>query len=51
VQLGLAHRALQTEQQPIVEVGRVIETVLVADQRPGERGDLQQAVPVGVVAR
>ena len=51
VQLGLAHRALQAEQQPVVEVCRVIETVLVADQRAGERGDLQQAVPVGVVAR
>ena len=32
VQLGLAHGALQAEQQPVVEVGRVIEPVLVADQ-------------------
>ena len=50
VQLGLGHRALQAEQQAVVEVGRVIEPVLVADQRSRERGDLQQSVPVGVVA-
>ena len=29
----------------------VIEPVLVADQRVGHRADLQQPVPVGVVAR
>jgi hypothetical protein len=31
MQLGLAHRALEPEQQPVVEVGRVIQAVLVAD--------------------
>ena len=50
MQLGLAHGALEAEQQPVVEVGRVIEAVLVADQRAGQRADLQQPVPVGVVA-
>ena len=51
VQLRLAHRALESEQQSVVEVGRVIEAVLVEDQRVGERADLQQSMPVGVVAR
>jgi hypothetical protein len=41
----------QAEQQAVVEVGRVIETVLVADQRARERGDLQETVPISVVAR
>ena len=50
VQLGLAHRAFEAEQQPVVEVAGVVEAVLVADQRPGERADLEQPVPVGVVA-
>ena len=50
VQFGLAHGALQPEQQPVVEVGRVIQPVLVADQRGRHGADLQQPVPVGVVA-
>ena len=50
MQLGLGHGALQAEQQPVVELGRVIKAVLVADQRRGQRADLQQPVPVGVVA-
>ena len=51
VQLGLRHRALEPEQQPVVEVAGVIEPVLVADQRARQRADLEQPVPVGVVAR
>jgi len=33
VQLRLGHRALQAEQQAVVDRPRVIQTVLVADQR------------------
>jgi hypothetical protein len=29
MQLGLAHRALQTEHQPVVEIGRVVDPVRV----------------------
>jgi hypothetical protein len=29
MQLGLAHRALQTEHQPVVEIGRVVDTVRI----------------------
>ncbi len=50
VQLGLAHRALQAEHQPVVEVGRVIDAVGVGDQRVGHRAQIQQLIPVAVVA-
>jgi hypothetical protein len=51
VQLGLRHRPLQAEQQPVVDRRGVVETVLVADERVGEGAELEEAVPVGVVAR
>ncbi len=51
MQLGLAHRALQAEQQPVVEVAGVVEAVLIQDEGVGEGADLQQAVPVRGVAR
>jgi hypothetical protein len=50
VQLGLAHGALQPEQQADVERGRVVQAVLVQDEGAGQRADLEQSVPVGVVA-
>ena len=46
VQLGLAHRALEPEQQPIVVERRVIDAVAVGDQRAGQSADLEQMVPV-----
>jgi hypothetical protein len=51
MQLGFAHRALQTEQQAIIEVRRVVHPVLVQDQRVGQRTDFQKAVPVSRIAR
>ena len=51
MQLRLAHRSLEAEQQPVVEVRRVVDPVLVQDQRVGQRADLEQPVPVGRVAR
>jgi hypothetical protein len=50
VQLGLAHRPLETEHQPVVELRRVVYPVCVGDQRVGQRAQIQQLVPVGVVA-
>jgi hypothetical protein len=50
VQLGLAHGALQAEHQPVVELGRMVDPVRVRDQRVGQRGQVEQLVPVGVVA-
>jgi hypothetical protein len=51
VQLGLAHGALQAQQQPVVEVRRVVHAILVADQRGRQRADLEQPVPVHRIAR
>jgi hypothetical protein len=51
VQLGLADRAFEAEQQPVVDRAGVIEAVLVADQRARQRAQLEQPVPIGVVAR
>jgi len=50
VQLGLAHRALEAEQQPIVEVRGVVDPILVEDEGIGQGTDLEQPVPVGRVA-
>src|SRR5918996_1277464 len=50
VQLGLAHRALETQHQPVVEAGRVVDAIGVGDQRVGDTGQVQQPIPVGVGA-
>jgi hypothetical protein len=38
------------EQEPVVEVSRVIEAVFVADQRAGHAAELEELMPVGGVA-
>ena len=50
VQLGLAHLALEAQQQPVVDVGQVVDAVRVDDQRAGDPGDLQQPRQVGIRA-
>ena len=50
VQFRLAHRALESEQEPVVEVSGIVDAVLVEDQRVAQRADLQQPMPVGGVA-
>ena len=50
VQFGLAHRALETEQQTVIEHGRMIEAVGIANERIGEAAEIEQAIPVGVIA-
>ena len=50
VQFGLAHRAFEAQQQPVVEIARVIQPVFVADQGVVQGADLQQLMPVGVVS-
>jgi hypothetical protein len=47
---GFAHGAFEAEQQPIVEERGVIEPIAVADQGVGEAAQIEQAVPLGVVA-
>jgi len=40
VQFGFAHRPLQSQEQTIVEVGGIVNTILVEDQGVSERTDL-----------
>jgi hypothetical protein len=40
VQLGLGHRPLQPQQQPVVEVLRRVDPVGVGDQGPGQRAQV-----------
>ena len=40
VQFGFAHRPLQSQEQTIVEVGGIVNTILVEDQGVSERADL-----------
>ena len=48
MQLGLGHGPLQPEQQSVVEVRRVVATILVDYQGCGERAQLQQPMPIEV---
>ena len=50
VQLCFAHGALQAQQQPVIEHRRVIEAVAIADQRVGEAGEIDEAIPFSIVA-
>jgi hypothetical protein len=51
VQLGLAHRAFEAEQEAVVEAGRIVDAVLVKDECRRQCAQLDEAVPVGRVAR
>ena len=46
VQLGLAHGALESQEEAVVEVRRVVHAVFVEDQRVSDRADLDESVPV-----
>src|SRR5262249_31509078 len=50
MQLGFAHGALEAEQQSIVKHRWVINAVGIADERVGEAAEIEQAIPIGVVA-
>ena len=50
VELRLAHCALQPEQEPVVEQRRVIDPVRIADQRLGQAAQVDEPIPVGIVA-
>ncbi len=50
VQFGLRHGALHAQQHPIIEQPGMVDAVGVGDQRVGHPGQIQQPVPVGVVA-
>ena len=42
--------AFQAKQQAVVEHGRMIDTIGVADQRVGQAAKLDETMPIGVVA-
>ena len=50
VELGLAHDTLQTQEQTVVEVGRVVQAIVVAQQRPEQAARAHHRDPVRVVA-
>ena len=51
MQFGFAHRAFQTEYQTVVEQRWMIETVAVPDQSVRHAAEVQQPIPVCIVAR
>jgi hypothetical protein len=51
VQLRLAHRAFEAEQEAIVEAGRIVDAVFVKDESCGQRAQIDEAVPISRVAR
>jgi hypothetical protein len=46
MKLRFRHRALQAQQQPIVEIAGCIDAVGVSDQRRGQRAEIQQLMPI-----
>src|ERR1019366_860979 len=50
VKFGLRHRALQSQHQPIVEQTRMIDPVGIPDERVGDTAQIEQTIPVGIVA-
>src|SRR5438477_740338 len=50
MQLDLAHAAFEAEQEPVIEYARMVQTISVGDQRIDERAEIQQVVPVAIVA-
>ena len=50
VQFGFTHGALESKQEPIIEIGGIVETVLIENQGVAETTDLQEPMPVATVA-
>jgi hypothetical protein len=50
VQLGLAHDPGQAQQKPVVVGARVVETLAVGEDHAEQRAQLEQLMPVAVVA-
>jgi len=47
----LCFTSIQAEQESVIKVCRVIDSILVENERAGQRTQLDQAVPVGGVSR
>src|SRR5262245_16535191 len=51
MQFGLGHGAFESEQELVVEIGRIVATIGVDEESSGQRTDFQQAMPVAARAR
>jgi len=51
VQFRLAHDAGESKQQPVVIGARVVDAFRIGDERLEQTTQLEQAVPIAVVAR
>src|ERR1700753_1891113 len=50
-ELQFAHRALHTQQQPIVWVARIVNAVLIHNDRADQAAELDQGMPVTPITR
>ena len=50
VELDLGDRPLQPQEQPVIEVRRIVDAVVVHDEGPGDAAEFEQPVPVGAGA-
>jgi hypothetical protein len=50
-QLEFAHRSLEAQQQPVIDETRVVDAVVVYQHRLVQGAQIDQVVPVTVVAR
>jgi hypothetical protein len=50
MKFSFGHRALEAEDEAVVEAGGVVDAIGVGDQGVGQGAQVQQLVPVGVVA-
>ena len=51
MQFCLRHSSFQPEQEPVVKVCRIIDSILIENKCTGQRTQLQQPVPVGGIPR
>jgi hypothetical protein len=47
----LCIRSIESQQESVVKMGGIVQTVLIEDQSVTERANLQQAVPIAAIAR
>src|ERR1700722_2333901 len=50
-ELQFAHRALHAQQQPIVWVARIVNAVLIHNDRTDQAAELDQGVPITPITR
>ncbi len=46
MQFRFTHGALESQQEPVIKVSGIVETVLIENQSVAEPADLQQPVPI-----